>query len=112
MSRIGFIVRLLMLAACFVPFTSTRQAGALLALAPTVPIQNAPAPQEDDSERTQQVGREKDRSSRPRLNPNSWSLRISPFPSLTHSHNRPATAVSAPVPLDHFRNGLGSPYRC
>ena len=57
MSRIGFIVKVFMLVACIVPFTSTRQAGALLALDPTVPVQNVPAPQEDDSERSEQVGK-------------------------------------------------------
>ncbi len=112
MPGIAFIVRLLMLAACLVPFTSTRQAGALLALAPTVPYQSTPAPQEDDSERTEQAGREKDRSSRPRLAPRSSSLQIHPVLPPASPHNQRVKAVAAPAPVDHFRNGLGSPYRC
>jgi hypothetical protein len=112
MSRIGFIVQLFMIAACLVPFTSTRQAGALLALAPTVPIQSAPAPQEDDTERTEQAGREKDRSSRPRLNVRSCSVQILHVLPPAPSQIRLVKALPAPAPLDHFRNGLGSPYRC
>jgi hypothetical protein len=112
MFRIEFIFQLLMIAACLVPFTSTRQAGALLALAPTTPLQNAPAPQEDDSERSEQAGREKDRSSRPRPNLRSCSVQILHVLPPAPAQNRPVKALPAPAPLDHFRNGLGSPYRC
>jgi hypothetical protein len=112
MTRLGFIVQLFMIAACLVPFTSTRQVGALLALAPTAPAQNAPAPLEDDSERSEQKGREQDRSSRPRLDPRAGSNRHlrALLPALGPC--RCLKPLPGPAPVDHFRNGLGSPYRC
>ena len=112
MKRLGFIVQLFMLAACLVPFTSTRQAGALLALAPTVPVQNAPAPQEDDSERVEQAGRDKDRASRLRLDACAGSIRVPQAIPPIHRQNSQATARAGYVTVDHFHNGLGSPYRC
>jgi hypothetical protein len=112
MTRFGFIVQLFMIAACLVPFTSTRQVGALLALGPTGPAQNAPAPLEDDSERSEQNGREKDRSSRPRLDPrpasNRHLLALLP-PRGSSPRFKP---LAGPASVDHFRNGLGSPYLC
>lgn len=112
MTRFGFIVQLLMMAACLVPFTSTRQVGALLALAPTAPAQNVPAPQEDDSERSEQNGREKDRSLRPRLDSRLASNHhLFAFPSI-HGSSPRLKPVAGPAHVDHFRNGLGSPYRC
>jgi hypothetical protein len=113
MARLGLIVRLLMLAACLVPFTSTRQAGALLALAPSVPVQDSPAPQEDDSEREEESsGKEKQKASRMRLEHRAGS-------GQHHDRVPPTAAPSLPKkpthilhPLDPFRNGLGSPYRC
>jgi hypothetical protein len=110
MTRFGFIVRTLMLAACVVPFTSTRQAGALLALAPTAPIQTAPAPQEDDSERSEQVG--KVRLTRLRLD---HRLGARGFVQLLPPVHRPQSRIKTmarSLPVDHFNNGLGSPYLC
>ena len=113
MTRFGFIVRLFMMAACLVPFTSTRQVGALLALAPTAPTQNAPAPQEDDSERSEQIGREKDRSSRPRLDSRlGLQCIICSRSRSIHRIESPVEAGAGPAPVDPFRNGLGSPYLC
>jgi hypothetical protein len=114
MTQLGVIVRLLMLVACLVPFTSIRQAAAVLAVRTSAPIQNAPAPQEDDSERTEQAGREKERITRPRVDHRSGSGRMFCLLSPVGSMN-PTTAPRAlptPPPLDHFRNGLGTPYRC
>jgi hypothetical protein len=112
MTRFGFIVQLFMIAACLVPFTSTRQVGALLALAPTAPAQNAPAPQEDDTERTEQNGREKDRSLRLRLDSRSGSNhRLLAVPPV-HGSSPRLKPVAGLAPVDHFRNGLGSPYLC
>lgn len=112
MTRFGFIVRLFMFSACLVPFTSTRQAEALLALAPTAPIQTAPAPQEDDSERVEQAGREKERTTRPRLGLLSGNDRAPHLVPLAPRFKHRLKAIAGPAPLDHFRNGLGSPYRC
>jgi hypothetical protein len=110
MARVARIVQLFMLAACVMTFTSARQAGALLGLRPIAPIQNAPAPQEDDSEKTEEIGRAKDRASRPRID--SCSNRVLHLlPPLVCAAPR-QEPVTAPTPVDHFRNGLGSPYRC
>jgi len=110
MTRLAWIVQLFMLAACVVPFTNPRQVGAFFGLRPVAPIQNAPAPQEDDSERTEQAGREKDRSARPRVD--SCSNRVlHPLPTARcGAPNRETVGVLPSV--DYFRNGLGSPYRC
>jgi hypothetical protein len=113
MTRTGFIARLVMIAACLVPFTSTRQAGALLALKPTVPVQSAPVPQEDDSEREEnRAGQEKERAAqaRPDQRPSPGRL-LYALPSIESLSPR-AAPRAAPAPTDHFRNGLGSPYRC
>lgn len=110
MSRIGFIVKVFMLVACIVPFTSTRQAGALLALNPTVPVQNVPAPQEDDSERSEQLG--KVRMARLRLD---YRLSARGLVHLLPPVHRPQCSIKTmgrALPVDHFNNGLGSPYRC
>jgi hypothetical protein len=113
--RLAVLIRLLMLITCVVPFTSTRQAMAAVALntpdtalplPPSVPIQ-----EEEDTEREEEVtGKEKARSS--------------PLPShrtrAARGHNlyaHPTTRfhrviTSSPSPLDPFRNGLGCPFRC
>jgi hypothetical protein len=113
MTRSGLIVRLLMLSACLVPFTSARQAGALFALAPTAPVPNAPTPQEDDAEREEESnGKEKQKASRPRLEHRAGSGhhldRVPPIACLC----LPKKPTLISHPLDPFRNGLGSPYRC
>ena len=110
MSRIGFIVKVFMLVACIVPFTSTRQAGALLALNPTVPVQNVPAPQEDDSERSEQVG--KIRITRLRLDHRLGVRGLVHLLPPVHRPQSPIETISRSLPVDHFNNGLGSPYRC
>jgi hypothetical protein len=110
MARVARIVQLFMLAACVVPFTSPRQAGALFGLRPVAPIQNAPAPQEDDSEKTEEVARAKDRSSRPRVD--SCSNRLLHLLPLIVCAPPGREVPAAQAPVDHFRNGLGSPYRC
>jgi hypothetical protein len=110
MKSFGVIVQFFMLAACLVPFTSVRQAGALLALAPTVPLQSAPTPQEDDSERVEPAGRDKERVSR--LDTRAASARSQRTIAPTVRPNPALTSLAARVSVDHFRNGLGSPYLC
>src|SRR5262245_54519323 len=113
MTRLGLIVRLLMLAACLVPFTSTRQAGALLALAPSAPTQNAPASQEDDTGREEESsGKEKQKASRPRLEHHASSCQYPERIPVIASLSPPQKPSIDVRPVDHFRNGLGSPYRC
>jgi hypothetical protein len=113
MTHLGFVVRLLMLAACLVPFTNIRQVGAILALKSVVPTQTAPMSQEDDSEREEQPsGRE--RAAHLRVEGQSLDeqlLYVLP-PILTAGSSVARSARPAPSPLDPFRNGLGSPYRC
>jgi hypothetical protein len=114
MAHLGLIVRLIMLAACLVPFTNIRQVGAILAHKPAAPSQTMPAQQEeDDSEREEQAG-SKERAAHPRLErqlPSEQLLDVLP-PILTLGPAAGRVARSAPTPLDPFRNGLGSPYRC
>ena len=110
MNRIRFIVKVFMLVACIVPFTGTRQVGALLALNPTVPIQSVPAPQEDDSERSEQVG--KVRLARLRLDHRLGARGMDHLLPPVHRPQSPIKTVARSLPVDHFNNGLGSPYRC
>lgn len=112
MTQLGAIVRLIMLAACLVPFTNIRQVGAVLAFKPALPVQTAPQPQEDDSEREEEVS--KLRVSNLRLEkqlPDDQLLYTLP-PILSLGPPAGWATCSAPSPLDPFRNGLGSPYRC
>jgi hypothetical protein len=121
MSRVGAAIRLLMLAACLVPFTSPRAAAAALALAPP-PAAPLPAPAdgpaeseqapEDDTEREEQAGGSKHaaRAAHPAAGRPS-------APSAGHAFPTRSPTISAPaefprVAADPFRNGLGSPYRC
>ena len=112
MAHLGLIVRLIMLTACLVPFTNIRQVGAILALKPVAPTQTAPVSQEDDSEREEQPGG-RERAAHPRLErqlPDEQLLYVLPPVLAMAAAGR--VARSAPTPLDPFRNGLGSPYRC
>jgi hypothetical protein len=113
MTHLGFVIRLLMLAVCLVPFTNIRQVGAILALKPVAPAQTAPMSQEDDSEREEQPGG-RERASHLRLEgqlPDEQLLYVLP-PVLIAGASTIRSARRAPSPLDPFRNGLGSPYRC
>jgi hypothetical protein len=111
MTRVGAIVRLLMLLACAVPFTSARQAWAAInpkaaAPAPFVPIQ-----EEEDTEREETAGgKEKARTSPPP----SQRPRVARFQTLHSGHApRLLTVIpTSPAPIDPFRNGLGCPFRC
>jgi hypothetical protein len=116
MDHLQRLVRLLMLLACLVPFTSTRQAVAAFAL-PTpaeLPITPAPDPrqQEEENEREEADGKE----------PARGSGRAEHHPPPPH-HTRPRRPTTRrthallnradiPYPADPFRNGLGTPYRC
>jgi hypothetical protein len=63
MTQLCAIVRLLMLAACLMPFTSVRQAGVALApmlpLLPVAPAGQAPAPVNEEDERETADGKER-----------------------------------------------------
>jgi hypothetical protein len=114
MTRVGAIVRLLMLLACAVPFTSARQAWAAInpkAAGPASPAPFVPVQEEEDTEREEAAGgKEKARtppppSHRPRA-ARSQPLYCGQAPLLL------AVATSSPAPIDPFRNGLGCPFRC
>ena len=112
MTQLGAIVRLIMLAACLVPFTNIRQVGSLLAFKPSLPAQTAPLPQEDDSEREEEVSKLRVSNVRPEKQlPDDRLLYMLPSVLNLGSPTGRVTP-SAPSPLDPFRNGLGSPYRC
>ncbi|MBA4066091.1 MAG: hypothetical protein C0501_20705 [Isosphaera sp.] len=121
MSRFGAVVRLLMLSACLVPFTSPRQASAALALAPP-PAAPIPAPAdgpvehesipEDDTEREEQAkNRQAARGAHPAPGGPSAPGAGPAFPTISPTL-LPPPAAPPRVAADPFRNGLGSPYRC
>ena len=112
MIRVGAIVRLLMLAACLVPFTSTRQASAAFALTPATPLApTAPIQEEEDTQRQEEAnGKEKARTPSPPPNhPSAASAQSLYARPLTAPGTSPAPS---PAPVDPFRNGLGCPFRC
>lgn len=106
MVRLGLVVRLLMVVACLVPFASPRPASAGV---PT-PVPAAPiGGQEDDTEREEEVAAEEALRTPHQPLPS----RASAVSRLDAPAQRPTTSpVRAPAPVDPFRNGLGSPYRC
>ena len=112
MTRVGAIVRLLMLLACAVPFTSARQAWAATnpRAANTAPTPFIPIQEEEDTEREESAGgKEKARTSPPSRHPRA--VRSQPL----HPGRAPkllAVVTSCPAPADPFRNGLGCPFRC
>ena len=113
MTRVGVIVRLLMLLACAVPFTSARQAWAAInpkAATPASPAPFVPIQEEEDTEREEAAGgKEKARTSPPPHHP-----RAVRFQTLHSGHApRLLTVIpTSPAPIDPFRNGLGCPFRC
>ena len=110
MGRVGAIVRFLLLGACLVPFSSTRQVVAFVPAPPT-PAAPAPLPEEEETERGKEpAGKEKARRSAQPSGP-----KPAVFPARLHPHptTAPTTpATRSPHPIDPFRNGLGCPFRC
>jgi hypothetical protein len=112
MTRIGAIVRLLMLLACAVPFTSARQAWATMnpRTANTAPAPFVPIQEEEDTEREEAAGgKEKVRTSPPPHHPRAVRTQT------LHAGHAPRLLTvipTSPAPLDPFRNGLGCPFRC
>jgi hypothetical protein len=114
MLRFGAIVRFFMLTACLVPFTSERQMAG--ALTPIIPLslasfagETVPVSEEDDERETDPK----------ELSAAAAKHHAAREPNAVLPHNfaaRPARSLLAratpPAPVDHFRNGLGSPYRC
>jgi hypothetical protein len=110
------MVRLLMLVACLVPFSGARQAVA--AVAPLVPLAplapsgpEAPAPLEEDDERETDGKERLGASARHRP---AAREHVATLPA-THVARRAVALhvrTTPLVPVDHFRNGLGTPYRC
>ena len=113
MSRLGAIVRYLMLAACLVPFTNTRQAaGALAPLVPLTPVAPAadfPAGEEDDERETDAKEHAAPAKHRP---PARELTDLLPPACAAHLHHPSRVRTTPPVAADPFRNGLGTPYRC
>ena len=114
MNRVGAIVCFLMLAACLVPFTNTRQAAGALApfvpLAPATPASEAAGGEEDDA-------READAKERLGAQAKHRPLVRELIDTLppAHAAHLPFTSrvrATPPVAADPFRNGLGTPYRC
>lgn len=113
MPRFGLLMRWLMVALCLVPFTNPRQLAAFAqgSVAP------APLPTSlDSSEQEDDTDREEEANSKARTRVNDTIL---PFPSprspvVRLAILRRVTIRPNPHPLaiDHFRNGLGTPFRC
>lgn len=106
-----------MLAACLVPFTSARQA--VSAFAPFVPLSplaagnsEAPTPAGEEDDERETAGKERLSASarhRPAVHEQVGDLRT----SHASRHAHPVGVRTKPlVPVDHFCNGLGTPYRC
>lgn len=121
MIRVELVFRLLMLLACLVPFTNTRQIE--IACARILPLGtagngSAPAPfqrqQEDDNERAEQV----DNRAKQRVCQHRLGQEADPLRQTARLHRLGTCAAQRnhiPAPLanpDPFRNGLGTPYRC
>ncbi|MCI0701600.1 MAG: hypothetical protein L0241_11005 [Planctomycetia bacterium] len=118
MTRLCAIVRLLMVATCLVPFTSARQAEGALApvipLAPSAPMSEAPAPvrEEDENERETDGKERLQAAHTQRRAPVREQIATLPSTHASHRTRFSEVQVSPIVPVDHFCNGLGSPYRC
>ena len=115
MVSVGAIVRFLMLSVCLVPITSTQQAACVLAphvpLTPGGPVNEAPAPVNEDDERETDV---KERLSAHAKHRPAPRTQVGSLPPVHASHPSRLSDVctSPPAAVDPFRNGLGSPYRC
>ena len=116
MLRLGAIVRLLMLAACLLPFASARQAAA--ALAPVVPLapvappgESPPPPSEEDDERETDAKERPSAQAKHRPPVRELIDRLPPAHAARPT-SAPRIRTTPPVAADPFRNGLGSPYRC
>jgi len=108
--RLGLIVRLLMLTACLVPFTSARQVAAV-ALPVPAPIVPAVPQEEEDTEREEQTAAKvRARAS----TPPSHRPRAALGTNRDSDPGRTLLTVvaSSPAKADPFRNGLGCPFRC
>ncbi len=116
MTKVGAIVRFLMLVACLLPFNSPRQASAALTPTPAgAPLSNTPAspdPDDDDTDGEEQTdSKEKARGTHSCSERPVGGIRLFlSFVSLTPSCR--AKPNQTPVPFDHFLNGLGCPFRC
>lgn len=104
-----------MLAACVVPFANARQASGTLARYIPITIftsANTEAPTSAPEEDDEREGAAKERLGTLR---NRLSEVVRPNSLPTHA-SRPLRFLTAHfpprVPVDHFCNGLGSPYRC
>lgn len=123
MFKFGVKFRLLVLAVCLVPFTSSQQArGALAPFLPLTPVLTSEIPvapnNEEEEEREERGGREeangKERQaplSRVPVLDREFAVLL---PSLRAPHRPHVTKprTTPPVAADPFRNGLGTPYRC
>ncbi len=115
MLRVGAIVRVLMLAACLVPFTNTRQAETVLApvvpISPGGPVNEAPVPVNEDDER-ETDGKERLTAQTKHRHAVREPSGQGPQVHAAHSSRPYSVRTTPPVAVDPFRNGLGTPYRC
>ena len=116
MVRVGVIVRFLMLLACLVPFTSSRQAQGALApyvpVAPLAPEREAPAPAGEEDDERETDGKER-LAAPARHRPPARDLVARLSASHPTSDARASRVRTTPAFLvDPFRNGLGTHYRC
>ena len=112
MLRVAELVRLLMILACVLPFPAARQV--VLVCAPGVPLapgseREAPGGEEDDERSTADARLSSQQSARRTARPPAGCL---PPGHVSHPTHRARAGLPAPAPLDPFRNGLGTHYRC
>jgi hypothetical protein len=119
-SLVGLTLRLLMVAACALPFATPKKFAILLGMPPPSfslgggRIPAAPLTEEDESEREEEV-KAREASSRPERRADI-SRKQSRGNSRLSFKQRPIDlslfAALRPTAADPFRNGLGTPFRC
>jgi hypothetical protein len=105
---LGLALRLLLAAACVLPFTGVSAAAAFLAptpgsTAPVVPVGEEDEREKDEAAKGAAAQERQARATRPGYRP----LRPVPRPV-----SGPTSGPSRPTAADPFRNGLGTPFRC
>ena len=107
-------LRLLVAVGCLVPFSGARAIASALGFAPPATAlvgqhPSTPGNEEEETERAESAKEAISRTDRRSDRPDSPGrvFTVTPFGKPLAVH-----PIPCPAPLDPFRNGLGSPYRC
>lgn len=107
-------LRLLLAVGCLVSFSGSRAIASALRVAPPATalggqFPSTPVNEEEETERAESA---KEAISRTDRRSDRSDLRGRGFPAPPFGKPLAVHPISCPTPLDPFRNGLGSPYRC